>query len=36
MPSLICSTRWMRLVGAAAAGRGFEGEVGGGAIASSF
>ena len=36
MPSLICSTRSMGLVGAAAAGRGFEGEVGGGAVASSF
>ena len=36
MPSLICSTRSMGLVSAAAAGRGFEGEVGGGAVASSF
>ena len=36
MPSLICSTRSMGLVGASEAGRGFEGEVGGGAVASSF
>ena len=36
MPSLICSTRSMGLVGASEACRGFDGEVGGGAVVDFF